>query len=143
MFQKSDGTMAGSSTASESGHGGRPLDREAVLATPTWHPAPGMPTSHLLIKVGTSFVPKTEIIGPGYHAAYGLVAMVHKQILSVNDKGEPDLMDLRIRTHGTPGYRTVKRGEEQRLPPAAQLRGPALGGLPHQAPRQHPRRPRA
>jgi len=107
MFQKSDGSMALKYKESVTGDA---LWTE-VLATPTWHPAPGMPTSHLLIKVGDTFVPKTEIIGPGYHAAYGLVAMVHKQILSVNEKGEPDLMDLRIRTHGTPGYRTVKRGE--------------------------------
>ena len=108
MFQKSDGTMALKYKESVTGDA---LWTE-VLATPTWHPAPGMPTSHLLIKVGDTFMPKTEIIGPGYHAAYGLVAMVHKQIMSVNDpNGEPDLMDLRIRTHGTPGYRTVKRGE--------------------------------
>jgi hypothetical protein len=107
MFQKSDGTMALKYKESVTGDA---LWTE-VLATPTWHPAPGMPTSHLLIKVGDTFMPKTEIIGPGYHAAYGLVAMVHKQIIGVTEKGEPDLMDLRIRTHGTPGYRTVKRGE--------------------------------
>jgi hypothetical protein len=82
-----------------------------VLATPTWHPAPGMPTSHLVIKVGDTFVPKTQIIGPGYRAAYGLVAMVHKQVLGTTPDGQPDLMDLRIRTHGTPAYRSVKRGE--------------------------------
>jgi len=107
MFQKSDGTMALKYKESVTGDA---LWTE-VLATPTWHPAPGMPTSHLLIKVGDTFMPKTEIIGPGYHAAYGLVAMVHKQIMGVTANGEPDLMDLRIRTHGTPGYRTVKRGE--------------------------------
>jgi hypothetical protein len=107
MFQKSDGTMALKYKESVTGDA---LWTE-VLATPTWHPAPGMPTSHLLIKVGDTFVPKTEIIGPGYHAAYGLVAMVHKQIMGTTPQGEPDLMDLRIRTHGTPGYRTVKRGE--------------------------------
>ena len=107
MFQKSDGTMALKYKESITGDA---LWTE-VLATPTWHPAPGMPTSHLVIKVGDTFVPKSQIIGPGYRAAYGLVAMVHKQIMSVNEKGEPDLMDLRIRTHGTPGYRTVKRGE--------------------------------
>jgi hypothetical protein len=107
MFEKSDGTMALKYKESVTGDA---LWTE-VLATPTWHPAPGMPTSHLLIKVGDTFMPKTEIIGPGYHAAYGLVAMVHKQIMSVNERGEPDLMDLRIRTHGTPGYRSVKRGE--------------------------------
>src|SRR4029079_15820314 len=82
-----------------------------VLATPTWHPAPGMPTKRLVIKVGDTFVPKTEMIGPGYRGAYGLVAIVHHQIMERNEKGEPLLMDLRIRTHGTPGYRAVKRGE--------------------------------
>jgi hypothetical protein len=107
MFEKSDGTMALKYKESVTGDA---LWTE-VLATPTWHPAPGMPTRHLLIKVGDSFVPKTEIIGPGYHAAYGLVAMVHKQIVGTTPGGEPDLMDLRIRTHGTPGYRSVKRGE--------------------------------
>jgi hypothetical protein len=39
------------------------------------------------------------------------VALPHLQIMSRNEKGEPELMDLRIRTHGTPGYRSVKRGE--------------------------------
>ena len=107
MFQKSDGTMALKYKESVTGDA---LWTE-VLATPTWHPAPGMPTSHLLIKVGDTFMPKTQIIGPGYHAAYGLVAMVHKQIMGVTANGEPDLMDLRIRSHGTPGYRSVKRGE--------------------------------
>lgn len=82
-----------------------------VLATPTWHPSPGMPTRKLLIKRGDSWEPKTEIIGPGYRAAYGLVAIVHHQIEGENENGEPQLMDHRIRTHGTPAYRSVKRGE--------------------------------
>lgn len=106
-FEKKDGTMALKYKESVTGDALWP----EVLATPTWHPAPGMPTRRLLVKVGDSFVPKTEIIGPGYHAAYGLVAIVHHQIMGVNDKGEPQLEDLRIRTHGTPGYRAVKRGE--------------------------------
>jgi hypothetical protein len=107
MFQKSDGTMALKYKESVTGDA---LWTE-VLATPTWHPAPGMPTSHLVIKVGDTFVPKSQIIGPGYRAAYGLVAMVHKQIVGTTPDGQPDLMDLRIRTHGTPAYRSVKRGE--------------------------------
>jgi hypothetical protein len=106
-FEKSDGTMALKYKESVTGDAVWP----EVLATPTWHPAPGMPTRRLLVKVGDSFQPKTEIIGPGYRAAYGLVAIVHHQIMGRNDKGELDLMDLRIRTHGTPGYRSVKRGE--------------------------------
>jgi hypothetical protein len=106
-FEKKDGTMALKYKESITGEAVWP----EVLATPTWHPAPGMPTKRLLIKVGDSFQPKTEIIGPGYRAAYGLVAIPHLQIMEKNDKGEPQLMDLRIRTHGTPGYRSVKRGE--------------------------------
>jgi len=51
-----------------------------ILATPTWHPATGIPTRKLLIKRGDTWEPKTEIIGPGYRAAYGLVALVHHQI---------------------------------------------------------------
>jgi hypothetical protein len=106
-FEKSDGSMALKYKDSVTGDALWP----EVLATPTWHPAPGMPTKRLVIKVGDTFVPKTEIIGPGYRAAYGLVAIVHHQIMSRDEKGEPQLMDLRIRTHGTPGYRAVKRGE--------------------------------
>ncbi|HTA17991.1 MAG TPA: hypothetical protein VK989_01795, partial [Polyangia bacterium] len=106
-FEKSDGTMALKYKESITGDALWP----EVLATPTWHPAAGMPTRHLLIKRGDTFVAKTDIIGPGYHAAYGLVALVHHQIMGRQPNGEPDLMDLRIRTHGTPGYRSVKRGE--------------------------------
>jgi hypothetical protein len=39
-----------------------------ILATPTWHPATGIPTRKLLIKRGDTWEPKTEIIGPGYRA---------------------------------------------------------------------------
>jgi hypothetical protein len=106
-IQKSDGTMALKYKESVTGDALWP----EVLATPSWHPSPGMPTRKLLIKRGDTWEPKTEIIGPGYRAAYGLVAIVHHQIMERNERGEPQLMDLRIRTHGTPAYRSVKRGE--------------------------------
>jgi hypothetical protein len=106
-FEKSDGSMALKYKESVTGDALWP----ELLVGPTWHPATGMPTRRLLVKQGDGFVPKTEIIGPGYRAAYGLVAITHHQITGTNDKGEPDLMDFRIRTHGTPGYRAVKRGE--------------------------------
>jgi hypothetical protein len=106
-FEKKDGTMALKYKESVTGDALWP----EVLATPTWHPAPGMPTKRLVVKRGDTFEPKTEIIGPGYRAAYGLVAIVHHQIMGKQENGEPELMDLRIRTHGTPGYRAVKRGE--------------------------------
>jgi hypothetical protein len=106
-FEKKDGTMALKYKESVTGDALWP----EVLATPTWHPAPGMPTRRLVVKRGDTFEPKTQIIGPGYRAAYGLVAIVHHQIMGKQENGEPELMDLRIRTHGTPGYRAVKRGE--------------------------------
>jgi hypothetical protein len=106
-FEKRDGTMALKYKESVTGDALWP----EVLATPTWHPAPGMPTRRLVVKRGDTYEPKTEIIGPGYRAAYGLIAIVHHQIMGRRETGEPDLMDLRIRTHGTPGYRAVKRGE--------------------------------
>ena len=106
-IQKSDGTFALKYKESVTGDA---IWRE-ILATPTWHPSPGMPTRRLLIKRGDEWVPKTEIIGPGYRAAYGLVAIVHHQIEGVNERGEAQLMDHRIRTHGTAAYRSVKRGE--------------------------------
>jgi len=106
-IQKSDGTMALKYKESITGDA---LWSE-VLAGPTWHPPSGLPVRKLLVKRGDTFVPKSEIVGPGYRAGYGLVAIVHHQIMGVNEKGEKQLQDLLIRTHGTPAYRSVKRGE--------------------------------
>src|SRR5581483_1494997 len=82
-FEKSDGTMARNYKESVTGDA---LCAE-VLATPSWHPAPDMPIRKLLIKRGDSFEPKTEIIRPGYRAAYGLVAITHHQIMGRNERG--------------------------------------------------------
>ena len=106
-IQRSDGTMALKYKESVTGYAIWP----EILATPTWHPAPGMPTRKLLVKRGDTWEPKTEVIGPGYRAAYGLVASTHLQIEGRDERGEPQLMDHRIRTHGTHAYRSVKRGE--------------------------------
>ena len=106
-IERKDGTMALKYKESVTGDALWP----EILATPTWHPAPGMPTRKLLVKRGDTWEPRTEIVGPGYRAAYGLVAIVHHQIMGVGEGGEPQLMDHRIRTHGTPAYRSVKRGE--------------------------------
>jgi hypothetical protein len=106
-IQQSDGSMALKYKASVTGEALWP----EILATPTWHPAPGMPIRRLLVKKGDGWAPKTEVIGPGYRAAYGLVAITHLQIEGRDEQGQPQLMDHRIRTHGTAAYRSVKRGE--------------------------------
>lgn len=106
-IQQSDGKMALKYKASVTGDAIWP----EILATPTWHPAPGMPTRRLLVKTRDGFAPKTEVIGPGYRAAYGLAAITHLQIEGRDEQGQPILMDHRIRTHGSAAYRSVKRGE--------------------------------
>jgi hypothetical protein len=106
-IQRSDGTMALKYKESVTGDALWP----EILATPTWHPPSGIATSHLLVKRGDVWQAKSEVIGPGYHAAYGLVAIVHHQIEGYDEHGAPQLADYRIRTHGIPIYRSVKRGE--------------------------------
>ncbi len=106
-IERSDGTMALKYKESVTGEALWP----EILATPTWHPSSGLPTRRLLVKRGDGWAPKTEVIGPGYRAAYGLVAITHLQIEGRDEHGEPQLVDHRIRTHGTPAYRSVKRGE--------------------------------
>jgi hypothetical protein len=58
-IEKSDGSMALKYKESVTGDAIWP----EILATPTWHPATGIPTRKLLIKRGDTWEPKTEIIG--------------------------------------------------------------------------------
>lgn len=105
--QRADGSLALKYKESITGEA---LWRE-VLVGPTWHPGGDKQTRHLLVKNGDTYVAKTDLIGPGYRAAYGLVAIVHHQIEGIGADGQPELVDHRIRTHGTPVYRSVRRGE--------------------------------
>ena len=123
-------------------HGRRPVARGAG------HPelAPGAGHAHPQAArqaSATRFEPKTEIIGPGYRAAYGLVAIVAPPDHGAEREG-------RTAAHGPPHpdarHARLPIGQarrEQRLPPAAQLPGPAAVGLPREAPRARARRHRA
>jgi hypothetical protein len=106
-IQRSDGSLALKYKESITGEAVWP----GVLVGPTWHPGGDKQTRHLLVKHGDTFEAKTDLIGPGYRAAYGLVAIVHQQIEGTDESGQPQLVDHRIRTHGTPVYRSVRRGE--------------------------------
>jgi hypothetical protein len=107
--QRRDGSLALSYKESRVGAA---LWRD-LLALPTWHPPPGIPVRKLLVRTRGGWAPKRESIGPGYRAAYGLVALVHHEPIAV--AGAPDappfLADRRIRTHGSPSYRSIVRGE--------------------------------
>ena len=139
-FEKKDGTMALKYKDSVTGDALWP----EVLATPTWHPAPGMPTKKLLIKRGDgSFEPKT-----GDHRP-----RLPRGLRADSDPAPPDHgaeRPGRAAAHGPPHpharHARLPRGQagrEQRLPPPAQLRGPAAGRLPGEAPRARARGPRA
>ena len=56
-IEKSDGSMALKYKESVTGDAIWP----EILATPTWHPATGIPTRKLLIKRGDTWEPKTEL----------------------------------------------------------------------------------
>lgn len=83
-----------------------------LLATPTWHPPPGTPARRLVRRGRGGWEIKREVFGPGYRAAYGLVALVHlNEAGARNPDGTSALIDYRIRTHGSPAYQSIGRGE--------------------------------
>jgi hypothetical protein len=79
-----------------------------LLAAPAWYPPPGIPVRSLLAEVGDELRPRAELIGPGYRAAYGLVALVHEE--RRGGDGGDELVDHGIRTHGTPSFRSIVSG---------------------------------
>ncbi len=137
-FQKSDGTMALKYKESVTGDALWP----EVLVTPTWHPAAGMPTRHLLIKRGDHL--RRE---DGHHRVRattrptGSSRWCTTRSWGVRRTANRTSWTLRIRTHGTPRLPLGQARREQRLPPAAQLRSLAARGLPREAPRDRSRRP--
>jgi hypothetical protein len=62
----------------------------------------------LLEETGDEVRPRTELIGPGYRAAYGLVALIHEE----RRRGGKDdqWVDFGTRTHGTPSFRSIASG---------------------------------
>ncbi len=130
-FERSDGSMALKYKASVTGDALWP----EILATPTWHPSPGMPTRRLLIKRGDTWVPKSGGHRPGLPRglrAGGDHASTRSRLAQrrrTTARGPP---------YPDPRHSGLPIGQarrEQRLPPAAQPPGPAPGGLRRAPPR--------
>ena len=84
-----------------------------LLAAPTWYPPAGIPVRSLLEETPEGPRPRTEVISPGYRAAYGLMALVHEErrrSAATDGAGEERLVDKGIRTHGSPAFRSIGRG---------------------------------
>ena len=81
-----------------------------IVAAPVWVPPAGTPGKDLLVKKvfdrkqGPVTVVNTEVMGPGFASAYGLVMAIHLEKLP--DGG---LFDNQIRTHGSVDYTSIAR----------------------------------
>jgi hypothetical protein len=79
-----------------------------IVAAPVWIPPDGTPVEDLLThkvldrNVGPVTVVKTDVMGPGYQSAYGLVMGIHV------DPKRGDF-DNQIRTHGSVDYTSIAR----------------------------------
>lgn len=79
---------------------GRFLWRE-MIAAPVWFAPPTTPDRELVRRGPGGWKLRQDTIGPGHRSAYGLVAIVHRNL-----KGG----DTGIRTHGTTNYLSVSEG---------------------------------
>ena len=81
-----------------------------VVAAPVWIPPDGTPGKELLtrkqfdVRVGPVDVVNTEVMGPGFQSAYGLVMAIHHKVLPGGG-----LFDNQIRTHGSVDYTSIAR----------------------------------
>jgi hypothetical protein len=81
-----------------------------IVAAPVWLPPDETPGKDLITKkvfdrkVGAVNVINTEVMGPGFASAYGLVMAIHLKQLP-----EGGLFDNKIRTHGSVDYTSIAR----------------------------------
>jgi hypothetical protein len=81
-----------------------------VVAAPVWVPPDSTPSGDLLtrkifdIRKGPVPVVNTEVMGPGFQSAYGLVMAIHHKVLPGGG-----LFDNQIRTHGSVDYTSIAR----------------------------------
>jgi hypothetical protein len=81
-----------------------------IVAAPVWIPPDGTPAHDLLTRKkfepheAPEVVVNTEVMGPGFGSAYGLVMAIHHE-------GRPNgnLFDNQIRTHGSVDYTSIAR----------------------------------
>ena len=81
-----------------------------ILAAPAWLPPDSTPEADLVREAKDgSLALKRDLIQPGYGNAYGLVMLIHHEV--VVHGTETRYVDHGIRTHGSVDYRSIRRGE--------------------------------
>jgi hypothetical protein len=80
-----------------------------IVAGPVWIPPEGTPAKDLLTRKtwdrdeGATTVVNTDVMGPGYQSAYGLVMAIHHR------RNGHSFFDNQIRTHGSVDYTSIAR----------------------------------
>jgi hypothetical protein len=81
-----------------------------LYAAPTWLPPPTTPDRDLVKNLYNGhYALKSEVLGPGPHAAYGMTLLVHHQIVKRTD-GSERFDDNGIGTHGSASVTSVVNG---------------------------------
>jgi hypothetical protein len=78
-----------------------------LVVSPAWLPPPRTPARALIRRAygPRKWLPETDLLGPGYASAYGLVMLVHHRPVRNGD----DILwyDNGIRTHGSVNYQSI------------------------------------
>lgn len=80
-----------------------------LFAAPAWFPPLTTPDRELVQRSASgAWTVDTDVVGPGYASAYGLMALVHHR--APEGSHDTGLVDAAVRTHGSGSYRSVLRG---------------------------------
>ena len=81
-----------------------------LYAAPTWLPPPTAPDRDLVKNnYNGTWSLKTEVMGPGPHAAFGMTLLVHSQVVKLKD-GTERFDDNGIGTHGSASVTSIVNG---------------------------------
>jgi hypothetical protein len=81
-----------------------------LFAAPTWLPPPTTPDKDLVVNnYNGTWSLKKSIMGPGPHAAYGMVLLVHDNVVKQKD-GTDKYWDNGIGTHGSSSVTSIVNG---------------------------------
>ncbi len=81
-----------------------------LYAAPTWMPPPTTPDRDLVKNnYNGTWSLKTDIMGPGPHAAFGMTLLVHEQVVKLKD-GTERFDDNGIGTHGSASVTSIVNG---------------------------------
>jgi hypothetical protein len=81
-----------------------------LYAAPTWLPPPTTPDRDLVKNLYNGrYALKTEVMGPGAHAAFGMTLLVHHQVVKRKD-GTERFDDNGIGTHGSASVTSIVNG---------------------------------